>query len=81
MDAVLRFVEREIGVAVVPAMVLLERQGLRSIWLTHPTLTRTISIARVAGLTPTVAVDVMERTIVRAATTLAARPDATVRLT
>ena len=80
MDAVLRFIERGIGVAVVPAMVLLERQGLRSIRLTHPTLTRTISIARVAGLAPTAAVEAMEQTIVRTATALAARPDATVRL-
>lgn len=80
MDAVLRFVERGIGVAIVPAMVLLERQGLRSVRLTHPTLTRTISIARVVGMAPTTAVDAMQNAIVRTATALAARPDATVRL-
>jgi DNA-binding transcriptional LysR family regulator len=30
MDAVLRFVERGLGVAVVPAMVVIDRPGLRS---------------------------------------------------
>lgn len=80
MDAVLRFVGRGIGVAIVPAMVLLEQQGLRSVRLTDPTLTRTISVARVAGITSSAAVEVMQRTIAHAATTLAGRPDSTVRL-
>lgn len=35
MDAVLRCVERVLWVAVVPAMVLLDRPGLRAISLTH----------------------------------------------
>ncbi len=80
MDAVLRFVERGIGVAIVPAMVLIERSGLRSVRLSDPTLTRTISIARVTDMAPTSAVDVMQQTIVRTAAGLAARPEATMRL-
>ena len=80
MDAVLRFVERGIGVAIVPAMVLIERSGLRSVRLSDPTLTRTISIARVADISPTAAVEVMQQTIVRTAAALAARPQATMRL-
>lgn len=45
MDAVLRFVERGLGVAVVPATVLLDRPGLHSRRLIKPSLTRTIAIA------------------------------------
>lgn len=80
MDAVLRFVERGLGVAIVPAMVLIQREGLRAVRVSAPTLTRTISIARVADIAPSAAVEVMQRSIVRTATTLAARPEATMRL-
>ena len=59
MDAVLRFVERGLGVAIVPAMVLIDRPGLRSVRLEEPTLTRTISLARPSDVAPTAAVDVM----------------------
>src|SRR5690625_5203455 len=45
MDAVLRFVERGLGVAVVPATVLLDRPNLLSCRLTEPALPRTISLA------------------------------------
>lgn len=45
MDAVLRFVERGLGVAVVPATVLLDRPGLYFQRLIEPSLTRTISLA------------------------------------
>lgn len=45
MDAVLRFVEYGLGVAVVPATVLLDRPRLLSRRLTEPSLTRTISLA------------------------------------
>lgn len=71
MDAVLRFVERGIGVAIVPAMVLVERPELRSVRLAEPTLTRTISIARTADMQPSAAVEVMQRTVIRTATALA----------
>lgn len=77
MDAVLRFVERGIGVAIVPAAVLIERPGLRATRLVEPTLTRTISIARSADFAPSAAADVMQRTIARTATMLAARPGST----
>lgn len=80
MDAVLRFVERGIGAAIVPAMVLVERPGLRAVRLTTPTLTRTISVARTADLEPAPAVQVMQQTIARTATSLAERSGATMRL-
>lgn len=80
MDAVLRFVERGLGVAIVPAMVLVERPGLRAVRLVEPTLTRTISVARPADISPTRAVDVMQRTITRTATQLAEASRATMRL-
>lgn len=45
MDAALRFVERGIGVAVVPAMVAADRAGLSRLRLEQPRLSRTISLA------------------------------------
>ncbi|MCS5717100.1 LysR substrate-binding domain-containing protein [Herbiconiux sp. CPCC 205763] len=80
MDAVLRFVERGLGVAIVPAMVLIDRPGLRSVRLAAPTLTRTISLARPSDVAPTSAVQVMQRTIATTATAFAARAGATMRL-
>jgi DNA-binding transcriptional LysR family regulator len=80
MDAVLRFVERGIGVAIVPAMVLIDRPGLRAVRLAEPTLTRTISVARTADLAPATAVRIMQETIARTATSLAARSGSTMRL-
>ena len=79
MDAVLRFVERGLGVAIVPAMVLIDRPGLRSVRLEHPTLTRTISLARPADAAPTTAVEVMQRTIAATAAAFATRSSATMR--
>jgi DNA-binding transcriptional LysR family regulator len=46
MDAVLRFVERGVGVAVVPAMVVADRAGLRSAPVIRPILERTVELAR-----------------------------------
>jgi DNA-binding transcriptional LysR family regulator len=80
MDAVLRFVERGLGVAIVPAMVLIDRPGLRSVRLDGPTLERTISLARPADVAPTAAVDVMQHTIAATATAFAARAGATMRV-
>ncbi|WP_167046111.1 LysR substrate-binding domain-containing protein [Salinibacterium sp. ZJ454] len=79
MDAVLRFVERGLGVAIVPAMVLIDRPGLRSVRLARPSLTRTISLARPRDVASTIAVEVMQRTIATTATGLAARAGATMR--
>jgi DNA-binding transcriptional LysR family regulator len=80
MDAVLRFVERGLGVAIVPAMVLIDRPGLRSVRLEGPPLTRTISLARPADFAPPIAVEVMQRTITATATAFAARAGSTMRL-
>ena len=80
MDAVLRFVERGLGVAIVPAMVLIDRPGLRSVRLGWPTLERTISVARPSDVAPTAAVEVMRNTITASATAFAARAGATMRL-
>jgi DNA-binding transcriptional LysR family regulator len=80
MDALLRFVERGLGVAIVPAMVLIDRPGLRSVRLRGAALERTISVARPADVASTAAVDVMRRTIGASATEFAARAGATMRL-
>ncbi|GAA1824487.1 LysR family transcriptional regulator [Agromyces salentinus] len=80
MDAVLRFVERGLGVAIVPAMVLIDRPGLRSVRLGTSSLERTISFARPADVAPTAAAEVMRRTITASATAFAARAGATMRV-
>jgi DNA-binding transcriptional LysR family regulator len=73
MDVVLRFVERGLGVAIVPAMALIDRPGLRSVRLVEPRLTRTISVVRPADFEPSTAVRAMQRTITKTAITLARR--------
>lgn len=79
MDAVLRFVERGLGVAIVPAMVLIDRPGLRGVRLRGSALTRTISLARPADVAPTAAVTVMQRTIADTAAAFAVRAGETMR--
>lgn len=76
MDAVLRFVERGLGVAVVPAMVLLDRPALRSVRLSHPMMTRTISLAHRSDVTPAVAVAAMRSVILSTAKEVARRDPA-----
>lgn len=61
MDAVLRFVERGLGVAVVPAMVVIDRPGLRSTRLVNPQLTRTVNLARRTDVGPSAAAAVMQQ--------------------
>jgi DNA-binding transcriptional LysR family regulator len=80
MDAVLRFVELGLGVAIVPAIVLIDRPGLCSVRLDSPTLTRSITLARPMDVAPTLAVEVMQRTITATATAFAARMGSTMRL-
>ncbi|ROR66927.1 LysR family transcriptional regulator [Agrococcus jenensis] len=63
MDAVLRFVERGIGVAVVPAMVVIDRPGLRSMRLLRPQLSRTVNLARRTGVGPSAAAAAMQDVI------------------
>ena len=64
MDAVLRFVERGLGVAVVPATVLLDRPGLHSRRLTEPSLTRTISLAHRKDVNLSKAAEAMQAMII-----------------
>ncbi|MQA78890.1 MAG: LysR family transcriptional regulator [Streptosporangiales bacterium] len=52
MDAVLRFVEAGLGIAIVPSMVLADRAGLRATPLAAPGLSRTIALAHRSGVTP-----------------------------
>lgn len=61
MDAVLRFVERGLGVAVVPAMVVIDRPGLRSARLVKPSLTRTVNLARRNDVGPSAAAAAMQQ--------------------
>src|SRR5699024_170726 len=63
MDAVLRFVERGLGLAIVPAMVLVDRPHLTSVQLVEPDLSRTGSLAKRADVRPTRAASAMEDTI------------------
>lgn len=71
MDAALRFAERGIGVAVVPAMVAVDRPALRATPLASPALTRTISIARRSDMAPTHAGAAMQALIRETADRLA----------
>ncbi|MDQ0644400.1 LysR family transcriptional regulator [Microbacterium murale] len=80
MDAVLRFVERGLGVAVVPAMVLLDRPELRSVRLVDPRLARTIGLAHRSDVNPTRAAAAMRRVIVRTARELVERDPDTMAL-
>jgi DNA-binding transcriptional LysR family regulator len=76
MDTALRFVERGLGVAVVPAMVLFDRPGLRSVRLSHPMMTRTVSLAHRSDVTPAIAVAAMRKAIVSTSTEVARRDPA-----
>ncbi|MEU3269675.1 LysR family transcriptional regulator [Saccharomonospora sp. NPDC006951] len=53
MDAVLRFVEAGLGVAIVPSMVLSGRSGLTGTRLTEPDITRTIALVHRTDAAPT----------------------------
>lgn len=53
MDAVLRFVEADLGVAVVPSMVLAGRPSLRATALASPGLRRTVALAHRTDVPPT----------------------------
>lgn len=80
MDAVLRLVERGLGVAIAPAMVLVGRPGLRSNPLREPTLTRTISEVRPRGVAPSAAVAALHDTVVQTVLELARGSRAFTRL-
>ncbi|GAB2946146.1 LysR family transcriptional regulator [Nonomuraea fastidiosa] len=63
MDAVLRFVEAGLGVAVVPSMVLDGRPGLRGTPLAPPGLSRTIALAHRKDVEPTSAAQAFRQTL------------------
>lgn len=63
MDAVLRFVERGLGVAVVPAMVVIDRPALRSTRLVQPALARTVNLARRTDVALSAAAAVMQQVL------------------
>lgn len=73
MDAVLRFVERGLGVAVVPAMVVLDRPDLSTSRLVQPALNRTISLAHRKDVNPTPATAVMQQMLLATVADLAAQ--------
>ncbi|WP_343959480.1 LysR family transcriptional regulator [Yaniella flava] len=81
MDAVLRFVERGLGVAVVPATVLLDRPGLESRRLIEPSLTRTISLAHRKDVSLSRAAAAMQRMILTTTEALASQSPAIHSLT
>ncbi|WP_313813467.1 LysR family transcriptional regulator [Glutamicibacter sp.] len=73
MDAVLRFVQAGLGVAVVPATVLTQSTGLRSVQLVDPQLQRTIGLEHRRDVTLTTAVAAMQEMIRSTAQQLAGR--------
>lgn len=80
MDAVLRFVERGLGVAVVPAMVVIGRPALHSARLVDPSLTRTINLARRINVGPSAAAAAMQQFVFDTVDRLAAQGTALARL-
>lgn len=80
MDAVLRFVERGLGVALVPATVPVGRPALRAVRLTDPHLERTILIAHRSDMNPTRAARAMRAAIMSTVDEIAARSPETLRL-
>ncbi len=63
MDAVLRFAEAGLGVAVVPSMVLAGRPGLAGTPFTPPGLQRTIALAHRKDVHPTHAAEAFHQTL------------------
>ncbi|GAA2283275.1 LysR substrate-binding domain-containing protein [Nonomuraea roseoviolacea subsp. roseoviolacea] len=63
MDAVLRFVEAGLGVAVVPSMVLDGRPGLAATPLAPPGLSRTVALAHRRDVEPTRAAQAFRATL------------------
>ena len=61
MDAVLRFVEAGLGLAVVPSMVLRNRPGLRGTPLARPRLLRTVAVARRKDVEPSHSAEAFRR--------------------
>jgi DNA-binding transcriptional LysR family regulator len=64
MDAVLRFVEAGLGLAVVPSVVLPGRPGVAGFSLAEPGLHRTVALARRTDVQPTRAAQAFRETLV-----------------
>ena len=79
MDTVLRFVERGVGVAIVPAMVALGRPGLRAVPLAERRSLPT-SLGRRADMAPTRAAAALRGTILAVADAFAAEADFVARV-
>lgn len=77
MDAVLRCVERGLGVAVVPAMVMVDRPGLRAVRLVSPSLTRSISLVHRNDVSLTRAAHAMQEMIIHTANVLSSNSAST----
>lgn len=60
MDAVLRFVEAGLGLAIVPSMALLGRPGLRRVPFVKPGLSRTVALAHRHDVDPPIAARVFQ---------------------
>lgn len=80
MDAALSFAERGIGVAVVPAMVAVDRPQLRAAPLAGDAMTRTISVARRSDMAPTHASAALQALVRETADRLTEPGSATARL-
>ncbi|MDQ3402052.1 MAG: LysR substrate-binding domain-containing protein [Actinomycetota bacterium] len=72
MDAVLRFVEVGLGIAIVPSLVLPGRPKLRATPLTTPSIRRTIAIAHRTDAPPTAAARAFQSTLLDHIDSLAA---------
>lgn len=70
MDAVLRFVEAGLGVAIVPSMVLAGRPGLRGTPIAPPGLKRSVALAHRTDVPPTNAARAFSEVLVEYLTTL-----------
>lgn len=70
MDAVVRFVERGIGVAVVPATVLMDRPALVGAPLVDPSLSRTAALSSRSGARLSAAATELQRVIIATVDTL-----------
>ena len=73
MDAVLRFAEAGLGLAVVPSMVLATRPRLRRTTLVEPRLRRTVVLAHRTGVAPPPAATAFRRSLMSHLEELAAR--------
>lgn len=80
MDAVLGFVESKLGLAIVPATVAINRPQLRTLRLSEPQMTRTLSLAHRRDVSLSPAAAAMATTIRRSALRMAQENDGLISL-